>query len=85
MVLASKVLLQDHLRRLIWNGHFIPNTSVKKTAASLRSTASPLLEEERDSSGQALVADFPNPRGIQAPVMRAAFSTYNYPMDPFQI
>lgn len=44
--------------------HFVPGAAVKLATVGLRGTSAPLVEEERDTGGNALVADILDPGSI---------------------
>src|SRR5271157_2845699 len=61
--------------------HLIMCPTVELTAGLVLAHAAPLLKEERDARGTALVADRPDPVRLHRPGTRPAFSSQNDPAD----
>jgi len=59
--------------------------TVKNSSTRFRCAAAPLLEEERDSFGQALIADSCHPFVHGRPSMVARLSADDYPIDPIKV
>src|SRR5271157_2378292 len=62
-------------------GNIIMGPAVKFAAGLFLAHAAPLLKEERDARGTALVADRADPVGLHRPGTRPAFSSQNDPAD----
>ena len=52
------------MRLRLQGGHLVPCATVEVTSSGRRAGAAPLLEEERDARGEALVADASDPIGV---------------------
>src|SRR5438067_11800395 len=66
-------------------GNFIVGLAGESSARFFLAPAAPLLEEERDIRGFALIADAQDPLRFHGPCSRAAFATDDDPIDSFKI
>ena len=65
--------------------HSVPDFSLEISTTRLRRAPTPLLEKERDFTGQAAIAYVQNPPKIHRAVRRAAFATHNHPVDAVEV
>src|SRR6266852_8141433 len=64
--------------------HAVPLPAVERAAAGPGRPPTPLLEEERDARGDALIADVADPVRLRRPVPGAALATDDDPVDATQ-
>ena len=67
------------------NGHLVPCLRIEQTTGFLLVDAAPLLKEERDTNGDALVTNWPNPFGLHGPCARPRLTAHNHPVDIRQV
>src|SRR5438128_2293133 len=62
-------------------GHLVPRAAVEFASTRFRDAPAPLLEEERDARGHALVANVANPFGPQLSTSRTTFTADDDPIN----
>src|SRR5690349_9942465 len=62
-----------------------PLASVQRPAPGFRADSTPLLEEERDVGGQALIADRPDPGRVHRARPGAALPAHDHPIDTGEV
>ncbi|MYA40589.1 MAG: HNH endonuclease [Gemmatimonadetes bacterium] len=65
--------------------HVVVELAVEEPPVGFGGAAAPLLEEEGDIGGCALIAQIPNPRLLDRAVARAALSAGDEPVDPLEV
>src|SRR6266566_2187053 len=74
--------LESNMTILHWHRrNFIPCSSIKITASSLRCTASPLLMEKSNILSQTAVTEITHPIGVAKTVPKSALPTGNQPVN----